>query len=135
MLGDWLGAPDGTNEGRLLSKIVGSDDGFNKGCVLGMELGLSEGTVLAHVSQHIVSTVSNEHLYAESSFPAQAQSCCSPPSSRTLKVVEPAASPLHAEQQLSQQFRATSGSAHLSAMKFISETAHKQFCSSLMKEM
>ena len=125
----------GEIEGVLLGIIDGRTDGSDDGCVLGPELGFSDGTALAHVSQHMANTVSNEHRVAESSSAAQAQSCTAPPSSSIANVASPAASPLHAEQQLAQQFASTSSYAHLSAVKSTSDTAHRQSCSSPIAEI
>ena len=70
-----LGVPVGISDGVLLSRSVGGSDGCDDGFLLGIELGPSDGTAIVQVSQHMVKTVSNEHLYAEFSLAAQAQSC------------------------------------------------------------
>ena len=105
--------PEGVVEGMLLLAELGDPVG---------------GAAIAHVSQHMSETLSREHLYVGLELAAHAQVCCVP-SSGTSNASLPAASPLQAEQQLSQQFAATSGYAHLSVTRLASETAQRQFCS------
>ena len=48
--------------GNELGRFVGLFDGFSDGFLLGIELGPSDGTAIVQVSQHMVKTVSSEHL-------------------------------------------------------------------------
>ena len=107
-LGYALGLSVSISVGLLLSSNVGKFVGLDDGYLLGIELGPSDGTAPAQVSQHMAKTVSKEHRNVEFSLAAHAQSCSSPPSSGISKDALPEASPLHTEQQLSQQFVATS---------------------------
>ena len=114
--------------GEIVSSFVGVYDRINVGPFVGTKLGLSDGTAAAHVWQHIRSTESKEQRIFESSAAAHAQDCSMLSLSGIANVSLPAASPWHAEQQLSQQFKATSGSAHLSETFQGSLFAQRQFC-------
>ena len=48
--------------GYELGRLVGLFDGSSDGSLLGIELGPCDGTAITQVSQHMVKTVSNEHL-------------------------------------------------------------------------
>ena len=52
---------------------MGDVENRTDGLSLGPRLGLSEGTALAHVSQHIRNTESYPHLVVGSSLAAQSQ--------------------------------------------------------------
>jgi hypothetical protein len=97
-------------------EVVGGTVGL-EGFLLGNELGLSDGIASEQVRQHIRETESREHLHSEFFFTAQSQ-LAKKPNSVTLNFSSPAASPMHEEQQLPQQFNATSGRAHLVLLNF-----------------
>ena len=139
-LGKYDGLNDGKKDGLRLGNVDGILDGSNDGCKLGVKLGSSDGTALLQVSQHIFNTVFNLHLchgssLSGSSSAAHAQSCTAPPSSGILNEVSPAASPVQELQQVSQQFLATSGSAHLNFVCRGSLAAQMQLCFATMPEM
>jgi hypothetical protein len=111
---------DGLSVGSSLGICVGIDDGLR----VGKELGCSDGTALAQVSQHIRRTNGLEHLSFESSLAAHSQVLFPIPGISNLSL--PAASPLQEVQQLSQQFIATSGYPHLCSTRLGSRIAQIQ---------
>ena len=80
----------------------------------------------AQVSQHMRATVSIAHLILGDFLRAQSQVLLLP-SSGMRNCAVPAASPAHSEQQLAQQFRATSGREHLFSLSSGLLIAHSHF--------
>jgi len=105
--------------------FVGGAVGDLVGAPVGDKLGLPDGIASAQERQHMRETESKEHRVTKFCRTAHSQDLLIP-SSAMWNFAKPAASPVHEEQQLWQQFRATSGSAHL--LSFSSDTliAHSQ---------
>ena len=79
---------------------------------------------MLQVIQHIRETESSEQRACDFFFVAQTHLFLIP-SSGIWNLLSPAASPIQEEQQLLQQFKATSGSAHLTSFSFGFFTAHR----------